>query len=81
MKISCAHQTSAIDGEKVLEALESFSSRVYQGKVPVVKKEQGFDDVYWTWREEDQGVQMSLKSPPYLMDAARKFFNLYVDEQ
>ena len=77
--VSCAHQTSSIDGEKVLEALEKFSARVFQGKVPVVKKGRGYDGEWWVWREEDKEVQFSMQLPPRLMDAARKFFNLYVD--
>ena len=39
VKVSCAHQTTTADGEEILATLEKFSSRVYNGDVPVVKKE------------------------------------------
>lgn len=79
VKVSCAHQTVAVDGEEILENLEKFSARVFQGKVPVVKKEYWHEDAYYTWRDGDDSPRnMSLKAPARLMDAARKFFNLYL---
>lgn len=78
VKVSCAHQTTAVDGEEILEKLEIFSSKVYQGKIPVIKKEYLHEDAYYTWRDEAQNWNMSLKAPARLMDDARRFFNLYV---
>lgn len=79
VKVSCAHQTTAVDGEEILENLEKFSARVFQGNVPVVKKEYWHEDAYYTWREGDDSPRnMSLKAPARLMDEARKFFNLYL---
>jgi hypothetical protein len=78
VKVSCAHQTAAVDGEEILARLESFSSRVYNGDVPVVKKEVWHEEAYYTWREADGESKMSLKAPARLMDDARRFFNLHV---
>jgi hypothetical protein len=80
VKVSCAHQTYAVDGEEILAELERFSSRVYNGDVPVVKKEVYRGDAYYTWRDSGKDVKMSIKAPARLMDEARRFFNLHVRE-
>ena len=80
VKVSCAHQTTAVDGEEILAKLEKFSAKVYQGSVPVVKKEYWHDDAYYTWRDDENEWNMSLKASARLMDKAREFFNLYVSE-
>jgi glyoxylase-like metal-dependent hydrolase (beta-lactamase superfamily II) len=80
VKVSCAHQTYAVDGEEILSELERFSSRVYNGDVPVVKKEVYRGDAYYTWRDSGKDVKMSIKAPARLMDEARRFFNLHVRE-
>ena len=78
--VSCAHQTSKTDGEEILAALEKFAARVYQGEVPVARKELWHDEAYYWWRdregEGDEKFKMSIKAPARLMDEARKFFNL-----
>lgn len=83
--VSCAHQTSKADGEEILSALEKFAARVYQGEVPVVRKEVWHGEPYCWWREAggegDEKFKMSIKAPVRLMDEARKFFSLYVKEE
>lgn len=81
VKVSCAHQTAGVDGEEILATLERFAASVYQGEVPVVKKEIENEDAYYTWREKDGQSRMSLKAPARLMDQARKFFNLEVKNE
>ena len=76
VKVSCAHQTSCVDGEEILATLEKFAARVYQGEVPVIKKQVERGDAYYTWREEGNESKMSIKAPARLMDEARRFFNL-----
>ncbi|KAK3055610.1 hypothetical protein LTR09_003531 [Extremus antarcticus] len=80
VKVSCAHQTTAADGEEILATLEKFAARVYNGDVPVVKKEVSHEEAYYTWREEDNESKMSIKAPARLMDDARRFFNLDVSQ-
>ena len=80
VKVSCAHQTAAVDGEEILEYLEKFSARVYRGEIPVVKKEVWHGESYYTWRESDKEAKMSLMAPARLMEDARQFFSLYVHE-
>lgn len=80
VKVSCAHQTTGVDGEEILARLEKFSSQVYNGEIPVVQKEVWLGDAYYTWRESDKKTKMSIKAPARLMDDARKFFNLDVRE-
>ncbi len=79
VKVSCAHQTDAIDGEEIMERLEKFSFLIYQGKIPVVKKEFQYGDAYYTWRDNDDDTwKMSLQAPARLMDDARRFFNINI---
>jgi hypothetical protein len=78
VRVSCAHQTYGVDAEEILATLEKFSSRVYNGDVPVVRKEVWHEEAYYTWREPNCESRMSLKAPARLMDDARRFFNLNV---
>ena len=76
--VSCAHQTSKADGEEILAALEKFAARVYQGEVPVFRREDLFGEAYCWWRDEDgkgdENYRFSIRAPVRLMDEARKFF-------
>ena len=76
VQVSCAHQTAGVDGEEILVYLEKFAARVYEGAVPIVKKEIWHGDACYTWREDGKDTKMALKAPARLMDAARKFFGL-----
>ena len=82
VKVSCAHQTYGVDGEEILAYLEKFASQVFNGEVPVVRKEVWLGDSYYTWRDAPEGkeAKMSIKAPARLMDDARRFFNLSVKE-
>ena len=76
VKVSCAHQTAAVDGEEILATLEKFASRAFNGEVPVVKKAVWRGEAEFTWRDSNNEAKMSLRAPARLMDAARKFFNI-----
>ena len=80
VKVSCAHQTAAVDGEEILAALEKFAAQAYQGEIPVVKREVWQEEAYYTWREDIKKVRFSLKAPARLMDDARAFFDLHPED-
>ena len=78
--INCAHQTTGVEGEGILEALEKFSYRVFNGEVPITSKPIMAGGQYYTWRDEGMKPYiMSLTTMPKLMDEARKFFNIKVE--
>lgn len=73
--LSCAHQTTSVDGAEILAELETFSFRVVNGQVPVVTSSEWRGEVYDTWREEGKGrTPMSIKAPRRLMEEVRTFF-------
>lgn len=80
VQVNCGHQTSGVDAEEILARLEMFSARVYRGDVPVAKKDNYHDDEYFTWKEEDGASKMSIRAPARLMEDARRFFNLYLED-
>ncbi|KAK5122946.1 hypothetical protein LTR85_003511 [Meristemomyces frigidus] len=73
--VSCAHQTSGVDGAEILKELEEFSFRVMIKRVPVVSSREWRGEVYDTWREEGkERTPMSIVAPRRLMEDVRDFF-------
>ena len=75
VKVSCAHQTADVDGEEILAALEKFASRAFHGDVPSKKQEP-----FYLWRDSGDDVQFSLRAPYSLMEQARRFFDIDVED-
>lgn len=76
VKISCAHQTTSVDGEQILEDVERVWWEVERGEVPVVKSEMSMGEVYKTWRPRStkNGPKLSFQAPERLMQEARQLF-------
>lgn len=76
VKVSCAHQTTGADGEKIFDEVLTFFWRVVNGDVPVVEEYTHDREVYIKWRDEGEGAEnkLSFLSPGRLVDEARTFF-------
>jgi len=73
--VSCAHQTTSVDGAEILAELEKFSFRVVNKQVPVVSEQQWHGELFCTWRETTkERTPMSIKAPKRLMEDVREFF-------
>ncbi|KAK4539410.1 hypothetical protein LTR36_010973 [Oleoguttula mirabilis] len=73
--VSCAHQTTSVDGAEILKELEVFSFRVMIKRVPVVDSRDRDGEVYDTWREAgEERTPMSIMAPRRLMEDVRDFF-------
>ena len=76
VQVSCAHQTTGVDGEEILADVEKFWWRAVKGEVPVVKSEHNQGEVYDTWRDTTcEPRKMSYQAPRRLMLEARAFFD------
>lgn len=73
--VSCAHQTTGVDGAEILKELEEFSFRVMIKRVPVVASWESQGEIFETWREEGKKrTPMSITAPRRLMEDVRDFF-------
>lgn len=76
VQVSCAHQTTSVDGEEILTDVEEFWWRAVRSEVPVVESQHWLGETYDTWRDDTTGPKkMSYRAPRRLMGEARAFFN------
>ncbi|GIZ41916.1 hypothetical protein CKM354_000520100 [Cercospora kikuchii] len=75
VKLAAGHMTSGADAEEFLKKVDQFFYQILQKKIPVIKKEYHWDDLYFTWRAEEWNL--SFRAPPRLVDQARDFFDFH----
>lgn len=81
VKISCAHQTTSVDGEQIIEDLKKRFSRILTGQTPVIKSSSIMGETVDTWRDDGKDVKFSFQAPRRLCEDARRFFNLWPAEE
>jgi hypothetical protein len=79
VSIGCGHQTAAVDGEEIMDALETMWWRVLNGKIPVSNTMVIEGEKVDRWMEPGGKGQFSFRAPRRLMDGARSFFRGNLD--
>jgi hypothetical protein len=74
VKIGCGHQTADVDGESMMDALETMWWQVLKGKIPVSDTMVIAGETVDRWMEPGGKGQFSFRAPRRLMDDARNFF-------
>jgi glyoxylase-like metal-dependent hydrolase (beta-lactamase superfamily II) len=74
VKIGCGHQTADVDGESIMDALETMWWQVLKGKIPVSDTMVIAGETVDRWMEPGGKGQFSFRAPRRLMDDARNFF-------
>ncbi|KAK4983762.1 hypothetical protein LTR66_008713 [Elasticomyces elasticus] len=72
VKVGCGHQTSSVDGEEIIKAVQALFWNIIKGKVPVSRSEEIRGEVHDIWREEGDDVRFSVRAPRRLCEEARK---------
>jgi hypothetical protein len=76
VSIGCGHQTADVDGEEIMDALETMWWRVLNGKIPVSNTMVIEGEKVDRWMEPGGKGQFSFRAPRRLMDGARSFFRV-----
>jgi glyoxylase-like metal-dependent hydrolase (beta-lactamase superfamily II) len=74
IRIGCGHQTADVDGEEIMDALETMWWLVLRGKVPVFGTVVLEGEKVDRWMEPGGEGRFSFRAPRRLMDDARRFF-------
>jgi hypothetical protein len=74
--IECGHQTADVDGEEIMDALETMWRRVLNGKIPVSDTMIIEGEKVDQWMQPGGKGRFSFRAPRRLMDDARSFFRV-----
>ncbi|KAM3424779.1 hypothetical protein BST61_g6760 [Cercospora zeina] len=75
VKLAAGHVTAGADAEEFLKKVDQFFYQILQNKIPVIKREYHWEDLYFTWRAK--GWNLSFRAPPRLVDQARDYFDFH----
>jgi glyoxylase-like metal-dependent hydrolase (beta-lactamase superfamily II) len=74
LRVGCGHQTADVEGEDVMDALESMWWQVLRREIPVSDTMVIAGETVDRWMEPDGKGKFSFRAPRRLMNDARDFF-------